>query len=337
MAVVLGSQGLTSSKIGFGCMGITAFYGPPMPDDDAVALMKGVYDAGCTHFDTAEIYCTNPGPDQQFNETVVGKFVNTVPRDSVTVATKFNPFLYGGNTDEETVRASFSASAARLGLEYVDLYYCHRMPPTMKGLKEFMESAKKLHAEGKIKAVGLSEVSPAWLREAHAIFPVSAVQQEWSLLTRNLEESLVPCCVELNIAIVAYSPLARNLLANVNQTEPPKDWRASVPRYAAEHFEQNVQLAKKVGELAAAKNATAAQLSLAWLYAQAAKLGVTMVPIPGTTKAAHASTNIASSSLTLSDDDFVLLTELGATVSGPRGNESYLSNAIEGISIKPNL
>lgn len=336
------SAGFNSlSKIGFGCMGITAFYGEPIPDADAMKLMKTVYDANCRHFDTAEIYragatafTANPGADTQWNEVIVGKFVQTVPRESIQVATKFPPQLYGDTITEEMILGAIDRSLARLGLSYIDLYYCHRMPNTLDGLLVFMKAAKKAHSQGKIKFVGLSEVSPAWLKAAHGIHPVAAVQQEWSLLTRNLEESLVPCCKELGVTIVAYSPLARNLLANLDQSEPPKDWRATNPRYSAENFQKNRELAQKVAAMAAQKNVSAAELSLGWLYHQADKMGVCMVPIPGTTKEAHALSNIKGSSVSLSPEDMEVLGQLASAVAGARGNEQYLERALEGVQTR---
>jgi aryl-alcohol dehydrogenase-like predicted oxidoreductase len=182
-------------------MGITAFYGATMPDDEALKLLKGVYNTGCRHFDTAEIYATG----DKYNESILGEFFKTVPRDSYTVATKYYPkkddptlYTYDG------VKASLQASLKRLQLDYVDVYYAHRVL-TLEGGLLFGETAKRLKEEGLIKEVGLSEVSGDWLRQIHTkACPIDAVQQEWSLLTRNLESELVPVCKELDIPIVAY-------------------------------------------------------------------------------------------------------------------------------------
>ena len=155
------------------------------------------------------------------------------------------------------------------------------------------------------------------------------MQQEWSLLTRNLEDSIVPVCAELGISIVAYSPLARNLLANI-PTETPTDWRASNPRYSAENLKANKVVFDKVSAMAEQKGCTAAQLSLAWLLSKAKALGVAVIPIPGTTKLKHAKDNIASESISLTAEDMTLLEEIGAAVAGARGDESYQKLAIEG-------
>eukprot|EP00929_Paragymnodinium_shiwhaense_P109019 TRINITY_DN75385_c0_g1_i1.p1 TRINITY_DN75385_c0_g1~~TRINITY_DN75385_c0_g1_i1.p1 ORF type:complete len:334 (+),score=99.58 TRINITY_DN75385_c0_g1_i1:78-1079(+) len=324
---------LDTSAIGFGCMGVTAFYGPAMENNAANDLLAAVHKMGYTHFDTAEIYRSGnpfePNAETIYNEKVVGEYLRTQPRDSYTVATKFFPMLWGSKCDLATVTAAVDASLARLGLDCIDLYYCHRMPTELEALEEFMRSMKEIVASGKVKHVGLSEVSPEWLRKACAIHPVAAVQQEWSLLTRNLEESVVPTCKELGVGIVAYSPLARNLLCDV-ESPPETDWRVnSCPRYSEENFKKNKELAGKITEMGKSKDKSSAQLSLAWLYHQAKKLGVTVVPIPGTTKVKNAEANIGALEVTLSDEELQQLTDIGATVAGLRGNEQYLSMGIE--------
>lgn len=329
----LGSQGLEVSKLGFGCMGITAFYGAPMEDAAALELLKGVHAAGYTLFDTAEVYRSGnpfdePTSETKFNETIVGEFARSVPRESVTIATKFHPDLWN-KYDLATVEKSLDASLGRLGLPFVDIYYLHRMPKTLDELKEWMHSAAALVKAGKIRYLGLSEVSPSWLRAAHEIFPVSVVQQEWSLLTRSpIEDVLVPICVELGIGVVAYSPLARNLLAE--QKETPTGWRLSLPRYSPENFQKNKELTAQISALGRSKNATASELSLAWLYHRAAQLGVSMCAIPGTTKIANALSNLRSVQISLSDDEVKALGDLGALAAGARGPEDYTSRGMEG-------
>lgn len=312
------------SGLGFGCMGITAFYGASLPDDKAMELLKAVYDAGCRHFDTAEAYATK----EKHNENVLGQFFQTVPRDSFTVATKFWP-KDDGVYDYETVKKSLSASLKRLQLDYVDLYYAHRVI-SLKGAMEFGRTAKRLQEEGLIKEVGLSEVSPMWLKTVHTeVCPIDAVQQEWSLLTRNLEDELVPMCKELDITIVAYSPLARNLLAT-KVTETPKDWRGEHPRYSKENLEQNQRIVDQLEALATKYNCSAAQLSLAWLFYKADQLGVSVVPIPGSTKLHHAMSNLESVKIKITDpEDMKILESLADEVAGARANESYLQLGIE--------
>eukprot|EP00667_Euglena_gracilis_P024767 EG_transcript_28688 len=216
---------------GFGCMGITAFLGAPMAEAEGVALLAQVYELGVRHFDTAELYRSGnpfapPTPETQYNEVVVGKFAQKVGRANVFIATKFLPFLHGGDCSPETVAAALDASLERLQTEYVDVYYLHRLPAD-HNVANFMNAMVAAVASGKVKHVGLSEAIGAKIREAHAIHPISFVQQEWSLLTRNLEADIVPTCADLGIAVVAYSPLAHNLLTGTVTELPPGDMRAS--------------------------------------------------------------------------------------------------------------
>ena len=323
--VSLGGTGLTVSPMGFGCMGVTAFYGPSMEDGPAVELFKAAYDMGYKHFDTAEAYRQG----DKTNEEQLGNFLKTVPRKSYTFATKFAPRLHEGRCDLETVEAAVDGSLARLGLQYVDVYYCHRPPPTIEQAEEWMSSLKKLVASGKARHVGLSEFGPEWIRRVHAIHPVACVQQEWSLLTRNLEDTVLPVYKELNIGVVAYSPLARNLLAGVERPAAG-DWRVNtIPRYSEDNFAKNQQLVGRIASIGEAKGKNAAQLSLAWLYHQARALGVSMIVIPGTTKVANASSNIGSLDVALSEQEMKDLTELRNLVAGERGNEVYKGSALE--------
>ena len=181
------------------------------------------------------------------------------------------------------------------------------MPGKYEDLKVWMETMAKMVEKGKVRHIGLSEVSPGWLRKAHAIHPVTAIQQEWSLLTRTpVENLLVPVCKELGIAIVAYSPLARNLLSEV-QTESPKDWRATNPRYSPENLKKNAVLLQKVARIAKEHDVTTSQLSLAWLLAKAKSLGVNVLPIPGTTRIEHLQSNLDSSKISCTDDELKAL------------------------------
>jgi len=319
---VLGSG---ESRIGFGCMGITAFYGDPIPDEQAMNLLRTVYDAGCRHFDSAEVYATS----DKHNEAVLGQFFQTVPRDSYSIATKYWP--QGDDKYEyDAVKKSLLKSLERLQLTYVDLYYAHRVMSLEGGLK-FAATAKRLKEEGLIKEVGLSEVSGKWLKQINAICPIDAVQQEWSLLTRNLEEELVPVCKELDVTIVAYSPLARNLLAT-KLDAPPSDWRASLPRYSQENLEVNRKIQSTVEQLARKYKCSAAQLSLAWLFHKAQELGVSVVPIPGSTKLQHATSNLEATKIAVSDNDCRELEKLADQVAGARATESYVSIGIEAQS-----
>ena len=316
------------SGLGFGCMGITAFYGDSMPDDKALELLQQVYDAGCRHYDTAEVYATK----EKYNESILGTFFQTVPRDSFSVATKFWPQGETGNYDYETVKKSLTASLKRLQLDYVDLYYAHRVY-SLEGGKEFARTALRLKEEGLIKGIGLSEVSGKWLKEIYTeVGPVDAVQQEWSLMTRNLEEELVPVCKELDVDIVAYSPLSRNLLA-AKVEAPPEDWRGTLPRYSKENLEKNIKIHDTVQGIAAKyEGANAAQLSLAWLFHKATELGVTVIPIPGSTKIKNAVGNCGSTKIEISDEDCKSLESVADMVAGLRGPEWYTDRGIESQS-----
>ena len=323
----------SNASVGFGCMGMTAFYGPAMQDEAGVELLTSVHASGCVHFDTAEIYKqfdnVLPGT-QTFNESLVGLCFRTLPRESFTLATKYFPNLHDGQVNYESVSQAVDDSLERLGLQYIDLYYCHRMPSSVEQLEEWMASMKQVVTSGRVRHIGLSEVPAAWLRCAHAIHPVSAVQQEWSLLTREpCESDVVPVCKELGISIVAYSPLARNLLADPKEAVPD-DWRKDHPRYQQRNYERNRALAKEVSALASARGVSAATLSIGWVLNKARRLGVTCVPIPGTTNAAHAKANLAAATVELSDAEMSKLEELGASCAGERANEGYVKQALEG-------
>uniref|UniRef100_A0A6S8EMQ7 NADP-dependent oxidoreductase domain-containing protein n=1 Tax=Aureoumbra lagunensis TaxID=44058 RepID=A0A6S8EMQ7_9STRA len=319
---------------GIGCMGMTAFYGDAMSDEAVVELLKFVYENNCRHFDTAEVYKTkNPMEDDDgiYNEAQIGKFLQTVPRDSFTVATKYFPPRWGDEGKKCTydiVKKSLLASLKRLGLDYVDLYYCHRIM-NLEAAKEFMRSCAKLKEEGLIRAIGLSEICGDWLLQCHSISPVAAIQQEWSLITRGLvEEDLVPVCKQHDITIVAYSPLGRNLLTGV-VTETPTDWRADNPRYSPENLAKNRKLLAQVQAIADKYNCSSAQLSLAWLFHKAKQLGVSVLPIPGTTKMKHALSNIQATDISIDDSEMLPLEEIAANVAGERGTDSYTSAGIE--------
>jgi aryl-alcohol dehydrogenase-like predicted oxidoreductase len=323
-----------NSGIGYGCMGITSFYGDALEDDASMALLKTVYDHGCRHFDTAELY-RNDDPEKH-NEKVLGRFLQTVPRDSYSVATKYWPddmadydcdkveaHVFIANYEYDSVKAHLLASLERLQLDYVDLYYAHRVT-SVEGGKAFARAAQKLKEEGLIKEVGLSEVSGKWLQKIHAeAGPIDAVQQEWSILTRTLEDELVPVCKANDIAIVAYSPLCRSLLVQKMEV-PPADWRADFPRY--KNLGQNKKFATQVFEIAESLKTTPAQVCLAWILQKADELGVFVVPIPGTTKPDRVVGNIQSVNVALSKEQMAILNAMAKDVVGDRYMESFMSN-----------
>jgi aryl-alcohol dehydrogenase-like predicted oxidoreductase len=335
--------GLEVGKVGFGAMGMAFAYGPPMTEADAAMLLTAIYESGYRHLDTSEIYAsTFPKPDNEDTvhcETLIGKWLamSGIPRSEISIATKCNPAArWGGKTDPETVAQMVEASLARLGTDYIDVYYLHRLPP--QGPEEFVQSMLPILACGKVKALGISEASAANIRKAHAIAPLALAQYEWSLLERGVESEIVPTCKELGITVVAYSPLARNLLALGNDAaavvENRVGFRAGNPRFDEANLETNLALAKVVSDLAAAKGTTAASLSLAWLLHQAAKFGVALLPIPGSTKAAHAAENLAASAIELTDEDADALEDLAARVAGERGAAWYMASVHEAQKAK---
>ncbi|CAL8166686.1 unnamed protein product [Prunus armeniaca] len=205
--VRLGSQGFEVSKLGFGCMGLTGIYNAPVPEELGISIIKYAFNKGITFFDTSDVY----GPHT--NEVLVGKALKQLPRDKVQLATKFGIVKIENtqvvvNGTPEYVCSCCEASLKRLGVDYIDLYYQHRIDTTVP-IEDTMEELKKLVNEGKIKYIGLSEASPNTIRRAHAVHPITAIQMEWSLWTREIEEEIVPLCRELGIGIVPYSPLGR--------------------------------------------------------------------------------------------------------------------------------
>lgn len=319
---------LELGEMGFGCMSITGGYGEVMKDADSLALLQGIYDAGCRHFDTAEVYktgdmCDLSNPDDIYNEVVVGSFLKSVPRDSFTVATKYWPDAHEGQCEYQYVKPAVEASLQRLGLTVIDVYYCHRIPSN-EHLHNFMASAKLLVEEGLIKKVGLSEVCGSWLREAYQVHPVHCVQQEWSLATRSLEAELAPVCAELGITIVAYSPLCRGLLA-VPDVKPTDEFRSSFPRFSGDNYEANSKMALEVSDIAKDKCVSLPQLSLAWLFQKAIDLNVKVTAIPGTTKLTNAKSNLEALAVKLSPTEMRLLEDVATKVAGQRFPEKPMA------------
>ncbi|XP_022745288.1 probable aldo-keto reductase 1 isoform X2 [Durio zibethinus] len=275
--VKLGTQGLEVSKLGFGCMGLSGFYNDPVPDNVGISIIKHAFDKGITFFDTSDIY----GP--QINEILVGKALKQLPREKVQLATKFGivkvdaaaGFIINGTP--EYVRASVEASLKRLDVEYIDLYYQHRID-TKTPIEDTMGELKKLVEEGKIKYIGLSEASPETIRRAHAVHPITAVQMEWSLWTRDIEEEIVPLCRELGIGIVPYSPLGRGFFGGkaVVESVPANSFLTHHPRFQGENLDRNKNLYLQIEKLAQKHGCTTSQLALAWVLHQ----GDDVAPIP---------------------------------------------------------
>ncbi|KAK4590683.1 hypothetical protein RGQ29_021024 [Quercus rubra] len=291
----LGSQGLEVSAQGLGCMSMS----PPKPEKDMIALIHHAINSGVTFLDTSDIY----GP--LTNEILIGKALKGGVREKVELATKFGITEKGIRGEPEYVRASCEASLKRLDMDCIDLYYQHRIDNRVP-IEVTMSELKKLVEEGKIKYIGLSEASPSTIRRAHAVHPITAVQLEWSLWTRDVEEEIVPTCRELGIGIVAYSPLGRGFFssgAKIVESFTNNDFRKSLPRFLPENLEHNKTIFENVNNMAARKGCTSSQLALAWVHHQ----GKDVCPIPGTTKMENFNQNIGALSLKLTPEEMAEL------------------------------
>jgi aryl-alcohol dehydrogenase-like predicted oxidoreductase len=310
----LGTSGLTVSALGLGCMGMSAFYGTTDTEESIAALHRAI-ELGINFFDTAELY----GPHT--NEELLGRaFAGR--RDEVVIATKFGvkrnadgPAGRPLDGTPENVRQSLEGSLRRLGTDHVDLYYQHRMDPDTP-IEETVGALAELVDEGKIRYIGLSEAAPDTIRRAHAVHPVAAVQSEYSLFTRDVEDEVLPTLRELGIGLVAYSPLGRGYLSgrfSSPEDLDANDWRRTQPRFRGENAERNLELASTVAAMAADKGITPAQLALAWVLAQ----GEDIVPIPGTKRRSYLEQNAAAVDIELSADE---LAQVGAAVGSPAGD-----------------
>lgn len=329
---LLGSQGLEVSEQGLGCMGMSAFYGTPKPEDEMVALIQKGVQKGVTFLDTADVY----GPHT--NEVLVGKAIKGI-RDKVQIATKFGNLIdenghWSVRGDPKYVRKACEASLKRLDIDYIDLYYQHRVD-TKVPIEATVGEMKKLVEEGKVKYLGLSEASASTIRRAHKIHPISAVQLEWSLWTRDVEDEIIPTCRELGIGIVAYSPLGRGFFSGkaVIESLENTDFRNIAPRFSPENLEKNRILYERVAELAAKKKSTPGQLALAWVQNQ----GPDVVPIPGTTKSVNLEENVLSTSLHLSFDEILEISSAVpfSDVSGLRYPEFAMSSTFQNCETPP--
>ncbi|XP_047947995.1 auxin-induced protein PCNT115-like [Salvia hispanica] len=312
--VKLGSQGLEVSKQGLGCFGMSASYGQRKPESEMIQVIRHAINSGVTFLDTSDSY----GPHT--NEILIGKALKGVMREKVQIASKFGVIHKDGGVDvhgePEYVRAACEASLKRLDVDCIDLYYAHRID-TRVPIEVTMGELKKLVEEGKIKYVGLSEASVSTIRRAHAVHPITAVQNEWSLWSRDLEEELVPTCRELGIGIVSYSPLGRGFLSlgpKLVQNMLEGDWRKHFPRFNAKNLESNKVVYEKISEIATRKGCTPSQLALAWVHHQ----GDDVFPIPGTTKIDNINENIGALSVKLTLEEMTELSALADMVKGDR-------------------
>ncbi len=281
-------------------MGMTWAYGPS-DEEESLRVLRRYIELGGNFFDTAEVY----GP--YTNEELLGRFLRNVPRESVVVATKFGFKLVNGvrtgiDSSPENVRRACDGSLSRLGIDQIDLYYQHRVDPNVP-IEDTVGALKELVAAGKIRSIGLSEAHPDTIRRANAVHPISALQSEYSLWTRDVETNgVLATCRELGIAFVPYSPLGRGFLTGAIQKPSdldPSDWRLTNPRFAEEVFANNLKLAETVKELAAKKNCTPAQFALAWVLAQ----GDDMIPIPGTKRLKYLEDNMGALPVALTEAD----------------------------------
>ena len=308
---------LTVSAQGLGCMGMSEHYGAA-DWDESVATIQHALDEGVTFLDTADIYGTG------HNEVLVGRAI-AHRRAEVQLATKFGIDRSGGDASRTIrgthgyVKRAAEASLLRLGVEVIDLYYLHR-PPQDAEIEETVGAMAELVQEGKVRYLGLSEVDDDLLRRAYAVHPITAVQSEYSLWTRDLETDVLAAMRDLNVALVAYSPLGRGFLTGTVDTSAftAKDFRSRNPRFAAEALATNQAIADTVGKVAEAKGVTPAQLALAWVYAQESRLAVPIVPIPGTKRIKWLDQNIAAMDVTLTDEELSILEPLSAQVTGAR-------------------
>jgi len=295
----LGTQGLETSALGLGCMGMSEFYGTA-DEAEAVATIQRALELGVNFLDTADIY----GPFT--NERLVGRAIKG-RRDEVVLATKFGNVRneqgerLGIRGDREYVLAACDASLERVGTDHIDVYYQHRVD-TDTPIEETVGAMAELVEQGKVRYLGLSEAGAETIRRAHAVHPISALQTEYSLWSRDVEDAILTAIRELGIGLVAYSPLGRGFLSGrfhtVDDLEEG-DFRRHNPRFQGENFQKNLELVERVEEVAAARNCTAAQVALAWVLAQ----GEDIVPIPGTTRVKNLEENVAALEVVLTADD----------------------------------
>jgi len=322
----LGNEGFEVSEIGLGCMGMSEFYGTTDEDESIVTIQRAI-ELGVTFLDTADMY----GPFT--NEKLVGKAIQG-RREEVQLATKFGNVrgedgsFRGVRGDAAYVRECCDASLQRLGVDHIDLYYQHRVDPETP-IEETVGAMKELVEAGKVRYLGLSEAGVETIRKAHAVHPISALQSEYSLFTRDVEDEILPALRQLGIGFVPYSPLGRGFLTGRFKSiedMPEEDTRsARFPRFAEENFMKNVELADRVREVADGKGVTPGQLALAWLLAQ----GEDTVPIPGTKRRKYLEENAGASGVELTEEDLGRIEE--AMPRGSAAGERYTEEMMRAV------
>jgi aryl-alcohol dehydrogenase-like predicted oxidoreductase len=321
----LGANGPEVSEVGLGCMGMSAFYGST-DEGEATATIQRALELGCNFLDTAQLY----GP--MTNEQLVGRAIEG-HRDEYVIATKFARRTDGATPGDmstlgpldgsaEHVHTSVEGSLQRLGIDHIDLYYQHRVDPNVE-IEETVGAMGELVAQGKVRHIGLSEASAATIRRAHAVHPIAAVQTEYSLWTRDVEDEILPTLNELGIALVAYSPLGRGFLSG-RFTAPEEldegDFRRYGPRFTGENLRENLKLAERVKELATEKGITPGQLALAWVLSR----GEQIVPIPGTKRRSYLEENLAAADVQLSAEESERIADAVPAAAGERYPEAAM-------------
>lgn len=312
----LGNSGRKLPAIGLGCMGLSEFYGAPMGTRAAIKLLHEAIELGVEHFDTAEMYGIGSA-----NETLLGEaFADR--RDRVFIATKFGPMrnvetgeFTGLDGSRENCRRAVEGSLTRLRTDVIDLYYLHRVDPNTP-IEETVAAMAELVKEGKVRAIGLSEASGETIRRAAKVHPISAVQSEYSIFSRDIEAGVIPACVEVGASLVAYSPLGRGMLTGrfKNESLSEGDWRLTTPRYQGDAYAANVALVDEIEAIASNNSCTPAQLALAWVLGR----GKHIMALTGTTKLSNLKSNLGAYNVELSKDEQANLDALADRVLGDR-------------------
>jgi aryl-alcohol dehydrogenase-like predicted oxidoreductase len=310
----IGNSDLIASAIGLGCMGMSEWYGP-INDDESQATIKTALDIGLNFFDTADVYGNG------HNETLLGNTLKHIRQD-VILATKFGflPGEAGLNGRPEYVKQACDASLLRLGTDYIDLYYLHRIDPQVP-LTETVGAMADLVNEGKVRYLGLSEVSADSLKKANTVHPITALQSEYSIWVRDVETEILPACRELGVAMIPYSPLGRGFLTG-KFSSPDQfgedDYRKDIPLFQGENFAANLNIVKQLEHIASSRNCKTSQIALAWLKAQ----GDDIFPIPGTKRRTYLKENIESLQIKLTVDEVNRINQVSEQVQGNRKNDS---------------